>query len=197
MSAMASQQRSRKALGLWMNGHFVGTWSLEAGGDVLQYDSQWVQSPQRRPLSLSLPFTPGNRPHKGNAVRFYFENLLPDSKDIRERVARRYQVGATDAYTLLREVGRDCVGALQILPAGDEPPTDLRVQAEPMSDHAVAQRIRIWPSPGHWAMRAWPMISAFRLRGRRKRMPCCSGKGAGAAPWAPHPPPTSSNCPWG
>ena len=99
MSAMASQQRSRKALGLWMNGHFVGTWSLEAGGDVLQYDSQWVQSPQRRPLSLSLPFTPGNRPHKGNAVRFYFENLLPDSKDIRERVARRYQVGATDAPT--------------------------------------------------------------------------------------------------
>lgn len=145
---MASQQRSRKALGLWMNGHFVGTWSLEAGGDVLQYDSQWVQSPQRRPLSLSLPFTPGNRPHKGNAVRFYFENLLPDSKDIRERVARRYHVGATDAYTLLREVGRDCVGALQVLPAGDEPPTDLRVQAEPMSDHAVAQRIRTLAQPG-------------------------------------------------
>ena len=139
---MATQARKSKALGLWMNGHFVGTWSLEAGGDVLQYDSQWVQSPQRRPLSLSLPFTPGNRPHKGHAVRFYFENLLPDSKDIRERVARRYQVGATDAYTLLREVGRDCVGALQILPARDEPPTDLRVQAEPMSDHAVAQRIR-------------------------------------------------------
>lgn len=145
---MATHARSRKALGLWMNGHFVGTWSLEAGGDVLQYDSQWVQSPQRRPLSLSLPFTPGNRPHKGDAVRFYFENLLPDSKDIRERVARRYQVGATDAYTLLREVGRDCVGALQILPAGDEPPTDLRVQAEPMSDHAVAQRIRTLAQPG-------------------------------------------------
>ena len=56
---MASQQRSRKALGLWMNGHFVGTWSLEAGGDVLQYDSQWVQSPQ--PVSythLTLPTTP-------------------------------------------------------------------------------------------------------------------------------------------
>lgn len=121
---MASQQRSRKALGLWMNGHFVGTWSLEAGGDVLQYDSQWVQSPQRRPLSLSLPFTPGNRPHKGNAVRFYFENLLPDSKDIRERVARRYQVGATDAYTLLREVGRDCVGRCKSCPrAMSRPPT--------------------------------------------------------------------------
>ena len=139
-----------KALGLWMNGHFVGTWSMEAGGDVLQYDSQWVSSPLRRPLSLSLPFTPGNRPHKGDVVRFYFENLLPDSKDIRERVARRYQVGATDAYSLLREIGRDCVGALQILPADDAPPTDLRVQAEPMSDAEVAQLIRATVQPAQF-----------------------------------------------
>jgi serine/threonine-protein kinase HipA len=139
-----------KVLGLWMNGHFVGTWSMEAGGDVLQYDSQWVNSPLRRPLSLSLPFTPGNRPHKGDAVRFYFENLLPDSKDIRERVARRYQVGATDAYTLLREIGRDCVGALQILPADDAPPTDLRVQAAPMADAEVARLIRATVQPAQF-----------------------------------------------
>jgi serine/threonine-protein kinase HipA len=139
-----------KALGLWMNGHFVGTWSMEAGGDVLQYDSQWVSSPLRRPLSLSLPFTPGNRPHKGDVVRFYFENLLPDSKDIRERVARRYQVGATDAYTLLREIGRDCVGALQILPADDAPPTDLRVQAAPMADAEVARLIRATVQPAQF-----------------------------------------------
>ena len=104
---MSTPARSNKALGLWMNGFFVGTWSIESGGDVLQYDNEWVASPLRRPLSLSLPFTPGNRPHKGDVVRFYFENLLPDSKDIRERVARRYQVGSTDAYTLLREIGRD------------------------------------------------------------------------------------------
>ena len=146
---MSTPARSNKTLGLWMNGFFVGTWSIESGGDVLQYDNEWVASPLRRPLSLSLPFTPGNRPHKGDVVRFYFENLLPDSKDIRERVARRYQVGSTDAYTLLREIGRDCVGALQIIPAGDEPPTDLRVQAQPLSDARVAQLIRatVQPAP--------------------------------------------------
>ena len=144
---MSTPARSNKTLGLWMNGFFVGTWSIESGGDVLQYDNEWVASPLRRPLSLSLPFTPGNRPHKGDVVRFYFENLLPDSKDIRERVARRYQVGSTDAYTLLREIGRDCVGALQIIPAGDEPPTDLRVQAQPLTDARVAQLIRATVQP--------------------------------------------------
>ncbi len=144
---MSTPARS-KALALWMNGQFVGTWSIEAGGDVLQYDATWTRSLLGRPLSLSLPFTPGNLPHKGDAVRFYFENLLPDSKDIRERVARRYQVGAIDAYTLLREIGRDCVGALQIIPAGEASPTDLRVQAEPMSDAQVAQLIRATVQPG-------------------------------------------------
>lgn len=150
---MNTPVRSSKSLGLWMNGHFVGTWSLESGGDVLQYDSEWVASPLRRPLSLSLPFTPGNRPHKGDVVRFYFENLLPDSKDIRERVARRYQVGSTDAYTLLREIGRDCVGALQIVPAGGTPPTDLRVQADPLSDAQVAQVIRSTVQPAAYGDR--------------------------------------------
>jgi serine/threonine-protein kinase HipA len=95
-----------------MNGEFVGTWSAQPHGrEVLQYADAWVASPQGRPLSLSLPFTPGNPPQRGEAVRTYFENLLPDSKEIRERVARRYQAGSTNAFALLAEVGRDCVGA--------------------------------------------------------------------------------------
>jgi len=116
-------RRSRtRALGLWMNGAFVGTWSIQPHmGEALQYDHGWVASEQGRPLSLSLPFTPGNHPHRGEAVRAYFENLLPDSKAIRERVARRFRTGSTDAFTLLAEVGRDCVGALQILPDGVAP----------------------------------------------------------------------------
>lgn len=86
-------RRSRtRSLGLWMNGSFVGTWRNEPHvGEVLQYDANWVTSKQGRSLSLSLPFTPGNEPHRHDAVRTYFENLLPDSKIIRERVARRFQ----------------------------------------------------------------------------------------------------------
>ena len=106
-----------RSLGLWMNGAFVGTWSLGAHGpDILQYDLAWTQSEQGRPLSLSLPFMPGNEAHRGNTVRAYFENLLPDSQDIRERLARRYKTGSTDAFALLAQIGRDCVGALEILP---------------------------------------------------------------------------------
>jgi len=126
-----------------MNGEVVGTWSLlPHAAETLQYADSWVASPQGRPLSLSLPFTPGNKPHRGAAVRTYFENLLPDSKDIRERVARRFQAGSTDAFALLAEIGRDCVGALQVLPDAAPPNGIDEVHATPLDDAAVAQALR-------------------------------------------------------
>lgn len=132
-----------RTLGLWMNGALVGTWSLAPNAaDTLQYDLAWTQSEQGRPLSLSLPFTPGNAPHRGEKVRAYFENLLPDSKDIRERMARRFSTGSTDAFELLAETGRDCVGALEILPQGLVSTGTPRLQAEPLSEAQVAQVLR-------------------------------------------------------
>jgi len=131
-----------------MNGSFVGTWSIQPHlGEVLQYHNDWVASEQGRPLSLSLPFAPGNGPHRGDAVRAYFENLLPDSKAIREHVARRFRAPATDAFTLLAEIGRDCAGALQVLPDGVVPADVMSVQATPMSDAEVAQLLRCVTTP--------------------------------------------------
>lgn len=126
-----------------MNGAFVGTWRIAPhAGETLQYAQAWLDAAQGRPLSLSLPFRPGNPPHRGEKVRAYFENLLPDSKTIRERVARRHHTGTTDAFDLLAQIGRDCVGALQILPAGVEPAGVQPVQAQPLSEAQVAQVLR-------------------------------------------------------
>lgn len=131
-----------------MNGVRVGTWSLAPHApDTLQYDLAWTQSEQGRPLSLSLPFTPGNAPHRGEKVRAYFENLLPDSKDIRERLARRFSTGSTDAFELLAEIGRDCVGALEILPEGLTSAGIAHLQAEPLNEAQVAQVLRDATTP--------------------------------------------------
>ena len=133
----------KRTLGLWMNGAFVGTWSLAPNAPyTLQYDLAWTQSEQGRALSLSLPFTPGNSPHRGDKVRAYFENLLPDSKDIRDRLARRFNTGSTSAFELLAEIGRDCVGALEILPDGATSAGTSPLQSEPLSDAQVAQVLR-------------------------------------------------------
>lgn len=138
---MGRRSHSR-TLSLWMNRRFVGNWTLSPQGETLQYDSTWLGDPGGRPLSLSLPFTPGNQPHRGAAVEAWFENLLPDSKDIRERVARRFKAGSTDAFDLLEQIGRDCVGALQLLAADARPEGRLKAEGTPLTDAEVANLLR-------------------------------------------------------
>lgn len=122
---MAGRPSRNKALGVWMNGERVGTWTTgQSGSDTFSYDPSWLNSPRRRPLSLSLPLEQGEAPFRDERVSSYFENLLPDSETIRKRLAERYGV-ATRTFTLLEAIGRDCVGAVQLLPE-EAPPPDVR-----------------------------------------------------------------------
>ena len=131
-----------KRLALWMNGERVGTWSILQGKDQLAYDPNWLQSPQARPLSLTLPFTPGNQPHQGERVGAWFDNLLPDSPALRERIAARFKARGKGAFDLLAEVGRDSVGAISLLPEGIQPEDVKTIQAQPMTDADIAQLLR-------------------------------------------------------
>lgn len=76
------------------------------GVDSLEYLPEWVADEQGRPLSLSLPFTPGNQVWRGNVVRDYFDNLLPDSEGIRRRLAMRYKADSLEPFDLLTELGK-------------------------------------------------------------------------------------------
>lgn len=81
---------SLRMLDIWMNGEHVAVWHFPTNApQSLTYDPDWVNRAQGRPLSLSLPFQPGNRPLSGAAVENYFENLLPDSESIRRRIQTR------------------------------------------------------------------------------------------------------------
>ena len=113
-----------RTLSVWTNGQRVGTWTFNRRGEhSLQYDSEWMNSPAGRPLSLSLPFT-GDVALKGDRVRNFFDNLLPDSETIRLRIATRFKTDGAEAFDLLQAIGRDCVGAVQLLGEG-ESPTDV------------------------------------------------------------------------
>ena len=73
-----------KSLNIWMNGALVGTWDTTRDGERFSYAEEWVNDDQGRPLSLSMPFSPGNQAYRGKVVTDYFDNLLPDSKVIRD-----------------------------------------------------------------------------------------------------------------
>src|SRR5436190_20094880 len=126
---------------VWTNGVRVGTWIEGRGSASLHYDPEWVQSPVGRPLSLSLPFIPGNVAHRGAIVSNFFDNLLPDSVAIRSRIRAKFGTPSTDAFDLLTAIGRDCVGAVQLLPEGEEPIGFDRIQAEPLTEGGVEAAI--------------------------------------------------------
>ncbi len=113
-----------KSLSVYMNGFLVGALLQEASGaNTFQYDPAWLKTDGARPISLSMPLRASK--YEGEVVFNFFDNLLPDNREIRERIASRFQASSLQPFDLLYEIGRDCVGALILQPPG-EPLSDLR-----------------------------------------------------------------------
>ncbi len=132
-----------------MNGLYVGIWERPKGAaDRLTYDTGWIRSATGRPLSLSLPFghTRGRgydmQTLRGDKVAAYFENLIPDNERILQRLRDRYGARSTAPFDLLAAIGRDCVGAIQLLPAGTEPGDIRRIEATSLNEAGVADVLR-------------------------------------------------------
>lgn len=103
----------------------------------LQYAGEWVRSTDARPLSLSLPMNQDGIPLSGAKVGDYFDNLLPDSQAIRRRLQARFHTRSGAAFDLLEAIGRDCVGAVQLLPEGQIPENIFSIQAEPLREAQI------------------------------------------------------------
>lgn len=121
-----------------MNGERVGDWHRPSGsGQEFTYAESWLASAAARPISLSLPLRPSNKPYRAG-VEAFFDNLLPDNRQIRDRIQQRFHTTSAGAFDLLAEIGRDCVGALQLLPEDQAPGSVRRITAEPLSLDGVA-----------------------------------------------------------
>lgn len=133
------------ALNAWMNGEWVGTWEVQRGGHSFVYAPDWPASDKARPLSLSLPIT-HTRELRGEVVANYFDNLLPNSDAMRQRIGRRFNTRSLEPFALLEAIGRDCVGAVQLLPVGATPDGWDRITCEPQSRQQIADALRAEPT---------------------------------------------------
>lgn len=126
-----------QTLGAWMNGEYVGRWTIDARGEhEFVYDPDWVSSEHGRSISLSLPILAGER-LKGVAVKNYFDNLLPDNEQIRSRIQQRFGARSVSPFDLLAEIGRDCVGAMQLMPEGEQPGNVRQIEGQPVTESEI------------------------------------------------------------
>jgi len=106
-------------LDVYLKNHLVGRlWLDEKRRFVFQYDADWIRKRDAVPLSLSLPLKKDL--YAEELSRPFFANLLPEG-EIKQVIARRLQISASNDFTMLNSIGGECAGAVSILPAGSVP----------------------------------------------------------------------------
>ncbi|NOT71038.1 MAG: type II toxin-antitoxin system HipA family toxin [Hyphomicrobium sp.] len=131
-----ARRPAHQPLDVYLNGRLVGQFRREATGAVdFKYDQTWLDWDNAIPVSLSLPLREDR--FVGDPVFAVFDNLLPDNADIRRRVAEKMGAAGNDAHSHLAAIGRDCVGALQFLPAG-QPVLEAAIEGRKVSDAEIA-----------------------------------------------------------
>lgn len=111
------------------------------------YHPAFVASEEGRPLSLSLPINLDGQSITGEKVGFYFDNLLPDSDPIRRRIQSKYGLRTVEAFDLLAAIGRDCVGAVQLLPEDERPKDVFSIQATALRETDIERLLRAVTRP--------------------------------------------------
>ena len=127
-------------LDVFSNGIRVGGLEANSGIWAFRYAPTW----DGFALSPNFPIAAGSFQDNADIrqVEWFFENLLPDSDDIRRRLAERVGAEGVDAYSLLARIGRDCVGALQFLAEGEEPGDSRVLTGELLSDNQIAAMLK-------------------------------------------------------
>ena len=122
-----------------LNGVNVGTLSKDKNGGLhFSYTQQWMNRPGTRPISLSLPIT--KQKYSGDLVYNFFDNLLPDNPNIRNKIQARFNIGSGHAFDLLAEIGKDCVGAIQL--SSKQPESINRLNYKVLSDQDLEKLLQ-------------------------------------------------------
>ena len=79
---------------------------------VFAYDDSYTADKTHRPISISLPLS--KKSFSAESTRNYFEGLLPEGFT-RKSIADSMHSDPDDYISILRELGRECLGAIQIV----------------------------------------------------------------------------------
>jgi serine/threonine-protein kinase HipA len=96
-----------------LDGREVGRIQQQRGRLNFRYADSWRWAEGAYPLSVSLPLS---QPEHGHAaIDTFLWGLLPDNEIVLQRWARQFSVSPRNAFTLIRNVGEDCAGAVQFV----------------------------------------------------------------------------------
>ena len=104
-----------------MHGERVGSLRRGEGSYGFAYDMEAVDRVGAARSWVSTRMPPRPEPYGPEIAAPYVEGLLPQGRR-RLKLARELGLEAGDGYGLIAAVGRDCIGAVSFLPAGEQAP---------------------------------------------------------------------------
>jgi serine/threonine-protein kinase HipA len=109
---------SQKELAVYLNKIFTGIFAQDISGALsFTYDETYLKSKNAARLSASLPLS--LEPFGDSTTRAFFSGLLPDGEQLIS-LAEQLKSSDKNPFALLFEIGRDCAGAIEILPTTEK-----------------------------------------------------------------------------
>ncbi len=120
---MTPATASPHSLTLWADGRQVAVLGYEPLDDrwSLDYDRDWVNTPEAFPLSPALPLEPPANGYAAGAVKRFVENLLPEGRAL-DITATSYHVSKSNIFALINALGTETTGAFRFWRLGEAPP---------------------------------------------------------------------------
>ena len=139
---MTPATASPHALALWADDRQVATVGYEPMNDLwsLDYDHEWVKTPEAFPLSPALPFETPAAGYAAGAVKRFVENLLPEGRAL-DITATTYRVSKSNIFALINALGTETTGAFRFWRAGQAPPSVAATPPREVSRDELNQRI--------------------------------------------------------
>ncbi|MGH3196560.1 MAG: type II toxin-antitoxin system HipA family toxin [Streptosporangiaceae bacterium] len=127
------------ALQVWLGGSVVADLTMNRRQvPQLRYRQDFVEERGERALGLSIPLPVRRRAYRGALVDYWIECLLPEG-ETRTVLERFFQIRRGDGFALLAALGRDCAGAVAVIPAGETLTGEAGPQ--PLTDTEVAEAV--------------------------------------------------------
>lgn len=107
------------SLDVYLYGQRIGVLERATGTDYgFTYATETVGEAGEGAVVLSNSLPVREQAYDAMATRTFFDGLLPE--DVRrDEIARELRVSPNDGFALLAEIGRDCAGAIVVVPEGE------------------------------------------------------------------------------
>ena len=166
-------------LDVFLHGERVGALWKTRESLVFAYEPTYLARPDATALSARLPLKAG--PSAWREAGKWFEGLLPEGEQ-RERIARQAPAASMSTYSMLRAIGAECAGAVEVRVPGEP----RRAGKEPASTEEIEHYVR---RMDRFPLRSGERRLTLSLAGAQAKWSCpvsmdIEGLGFHAASWS-------------